>query len=158
MPLNAESVVLRPLIDGTANFFAIAAAAKGLNLEARVADDVPEELRCDGLRLKQILNNLLSNAVKFTPEGQIQLRVERGETSVLFHVQDTGPGIPLEMQEAVFERFRQGDARVSYEHGGTGLGLALARGLAELMKGSLTLVSRPGEGACFTLSLPLTQG
>jgi signal transduction histidine kinase len=137
MPLNAEPVVLRPLIDGTANFFAIAAAAKGLNLEARVAEDVPEQLSCDGLRLKQILNNLLSNAVKFTQEGQIQLLVERGEGTVLFHVQDTGPGIPADMQEAVFERFRQGNARVSYEHGGTGLGLALARGLAELMEGRL---------------------
>ncbi|KAB0584746.1 two-component sensor histidine kinase [Ideonella dechloratans] len=158
MPLNAEPVALRPLIDGTANFFAIAAAAKGLNLTARVAEDVPEQLSCDGLRLKQILNNLLSNAVKFTPEGQIQLLVERDVDSVLFQVQDTGPGIPPEMQEAVFERFRQGNARVSYEHGGTGLGLALARGLAELMEGELTLVSRPGEGACFTLRLPLRQG
>lgn len=158
MPLNAEPVALRPLIDGTANFFAIAAAAKGLNLTARVAEDVPEQLSCDGLRLKQILNNLLSNAVKFTPEGQVQLLVERDVDSVLFQVQDTGPGIPPEMQEAVFERFRQGNARVSYEHGGTGLGLALARGLAELMEGELTLVSRPGEGACFTLRLPLRQG
>ncbi|WP_374585141.1 cache domain-containing sensor histidine kinase [Ideonella dechloratans] len=158
MPLNAEPVALRPLIDGTANFFAIAAAAKGLNLTARVAEDVPEQLSCDGLRLKQILNNLLSNAVKFTPEGQVQLLVERDVDSVLFQVQDTGPGIPPDMQEAVFERFRQGNARVSYEHGGTGLGLALARGLAELMEGELTLVSRPGEGACFTLRLPLRQG
>lgn len=158
MPLNAEPVALRPLIDGTANFFAIAAAAKGLNLTARVTEDVPEQLSCDGLRLKQILNNLLSNAVKFTPEGQVQLLVERDVDSVLFQVQDTGPGIPPEMQEAVFERFRQGNARVSYEHGGTGLGLALARGLAELMEGELTLVSRPGEGACFTLRLPLRQG
>lgn len=157
MALNAEPVVLRPLIDGTANFFAIAAAAKGLNLTARVAEEVPEQLRCDGLRLKQILNNLLSNAVKFTPEGQIQLLVERSDARVVFHVQDTGPGIPVEMQETVFERFQQGHARVSYEHGGTGLGLALARGLAELMKGSLTLVSRPGEGARFTLSLPIQQ-
>ncbi|WP_225861952.1 sensor histidine kinase [Ideonella benzenivorans] len=153
--LSPEPVALRPLIDGTADFFAIAANAKGLRLTADIAPDVPAQVRCDGLRLKQILNNLLSNAIKFTPEGAVRLSVERQGNALLFHVRDTGPGIPPELQETVFERFQQGHARVSYDHGGTGLGLALARGLAELMQGSLTLTSRPGEGACFTLHLPL---
>lgn len=155
MALSPEPVALRPLIDGTADFFAIAASAKGLRLTADIAPDVPDQVHCDGLRLKQILNNLLSNAIKFTPAGEVRLSVERQGTALLFHVCDTGPGIPSELQETVFERFQQGHARVSYEHGGTGLGLALARGLAELMQGRLTLVSRLGEGACFTLRLPL---
>jgi len=69
-------------------------------------------------------------------------------------VRDTGPGIAPEVQKIIFEKFRQGNDRVSYEHGGTGLGLSLSRALAELMKGRLTVASAPGQGACFTLALP----
>ena len=71
-----------------------------------------------------------------------------------FHVRDPGPGIAADKQALVFEKFRQGDARVSYEHGGTGLGLALSRGLAELMGDTLTMASTPGQDACFTLAVP----
>jgi signal transduction histidine kinase len=74
------------------------------------------------------------------------------------HVVDTGPGIPEHLHARVFERFRQGDDRVAFQHGGTGLGLALSRALAELMGGTLTLQSQPGQGARFTLSLPLHKG
>jgi signal transduction histidine kinase len=116
---------------------------------------VPAILCCDDLRLKQVLNNLLSNALKFTHEGGVRIEVERKGEAVCFHVVDTGPGIAPELHETVFERFRQANARVSYEHGGTGLGLALSRGLAELMGGTLTLQSTPGQGARFTLALPL---
>ena len=71
------------------------------------------------------------------------------------HVVDSGPGIAAEQHELIFERFRQGNDRVSYQHGGTGLGLALSRALAELMGGRLTLRSSVGEGARFTLALPI---
>ena len=73
-----------------------------------------------------------------------------------FHVIDTGPGIPEHLHELIFEKFRQGSAQVSSEHGGTGLGLALSRALAELMQGELSVSSVPGEGARFTLTLPCT--
>jgi len=155
MELAPESLELRPLVSEIADYFALAANEKGLQLRARVEDDVPGTIVGDGLRLKQILNNLLSNAVKFTESGGVQLEVAVLGRELSFAVVDTGPGIPPEKQELIFEKFRQGDARVSYEHGGTGLGLPLSRGLAGLMDGQLTLRSVPGAGACFTLLLPL---
>jgi len=155
MPIHPEPVQLRPLLQGTRDFFAMPASAKGLTLDLAVADAVPETVLCDGLRLKQVLNNLLSNAVKFTELGGIRIVCEPAPGAVLFHVVDTGPGIAADKHALVFEKFRQGDERVSYQHGGTGLGLALSRALAELMGGTLTLQSSAGEGACFTLSLPM---
>lgn len=154
MPIHSDRQVLADLLHSTADFFAVTAADKGLKLEVRMAPDAPATLMCDGLRIKQILNNLLSNAMKFTKEGSVTLALDATPDSVCVHVIDTGPGIPVEQQELIFERFRQGGARVSYEHGGTGLGLALSRALAELMGGTLTVQSQPGQGSQFTLSLP----
>ena len=155
MTLQPEPHNLAELLQATMDFFALTAASKGLALTLHIDPQVPQALVCDGLRLKQILNNLLSNALKFTAQGSVKLTVEVVAGDVAFHVADTGPGIPKDMHEAVFEKFRQGHARVSYEHGGTGLGLALARSLAELMGGRLTVQSVPDQGACFTLRLPL---
>lgn len=156
--LAPEPVEVRPLVEGVIDFFALTAEEKGLALALQVADDVPARVHCDGLRLKQILNNLLSNAIKFTEQGSVLLKVERADGGLHFHVVDTGPGIEPAKQEQVFEKFRQGNARVSHQHGGTGLGLALSRALAELMRGRLTLRSRVGEGSTFTLALPQAGG
>lgn len=156
MPLNLEAVELRPLLQGTVDFFALAASGKGLELKLDVSQAVPAMLVCDSLRLKQVLNNLLSNAVKFTGQGSVTLAVTRRGEQVAFDVIDTGPGIPAELHDTVFEKFRQANDRVSYQHGGTGLGLALSKGLAELMNGRLSLESQPGAGARFSLSLPAT--
>jgi signal transduction histidine kinase len=154
MALNPQPQSLRELVDHTVGFFQVAAAAKQLDLSARIDPQAPETWLCDGLRLKQILNNLLSNAIKFTPTGSVAIEVEPAGENLVVQVMDTGPGIPQELHETVFERFRQGNARVSHDHGGTGLGLALARALAERMGGSLTLQSTLGQGARFTLTLP----
>jgi len=155
MSVEKGAVPLRALIDGAASFFAVTAAEKGLELSLHVADDVPPTVQGDELRLKQILNNLLSNAFKFTERGGVRIEADCDAAQLRLHVVDTGPGIPEHLHETIFERFRQGDDRVSYQHGGTGLGLALSRALAELMGGTLTVASRPGEGARFTLALPL---
>jgi signal transduction histidine kinase len=156
MPLTQEPIDLSSLVHGTIDFFRLSAEGKGLTLDCTVASDLPLTIRCDGLKLKQILNNLLSNAVKFTVVGGVNLRVSAHGQTLRFEVQDTGPGVAPNAQALIFEKFRQADARVSYEHGGTGLGLSLSRALTELMGGSLTLQSVPGQGATFTVTLPLT--
>lgn len=154
MPVSPEPVALAELLQSTLDFFSVTAAQKSLDLQLQLAPSTPQTLLCDGLRLKQILNNLLSNALKFTQEGRVTIEVEASEDLVSFHVVDTGPGIAPELHDTIFERFRQGNDRVSYEHGGTGLGLSLSRALAGLMGGTLTVQSSPGQGARFTLRLP----
>jgi len=155
MRIAAAPMALRPLLEGTAAFFAITAAEKSLTLAVQLAPGLPELIQADELRLKQILNNLLSNALKFSQQGGVTIAAEVQDQRLLVHVLDTGPGIAEHLQATIFERFRQGDASVSYQHGGTGLGLALSRALAELMGGTLTLQSQLGQGARFTLALPL---
>lgn len=155
MPLLSEPTELRQLVDDTLGFFAVSAAERGLSLSSELGPGLPERLPMDRLRVRQILNNLMANALKFTPSGGVRLEVERQGERWCCHVIDTGPGIAPELQELVFEKFRQAHDRVSYQHGGTGLGLALSRSLAALMGGTLTLSSTPGQGSRFTLCLPL---
>ena len=111
----------------------------------------------DARRMKQILVNLLGNAVKFTPEGgSVSLTVtgDPDRRAALFAVSDTGIGIREEDIKLLFRPFQQIDSRLSREYAGTGLGLALVRRMAELHGGSVSVVSRPGHGSCFTVALP----
>ena len=132
------------------------AQAKGLAVDLELADNLPESMEMDIQRVRQILNNLLNNAIKFTENGGIGLRVTLDGERVAFAVSDTGPGIPPEAQDVIFERFRQLDRFLTRDHGGTGLGLALARELAHLLGGDLVVRSTVGEGSTFTLFLPIT--
>jgi Na+/proline symporter/nitrogen-specific signal transduction histidine kinase len=122
--------------------------------------DAPEAvplLRADPDRLLQVLINLLSNAAKFVPPqgGRVQVRLRAAVEALTVEVQDNGPGVPLEQQALVFEKFRQGgDPR--HRPQGTGLGLPIARRIVEHFGGRLWLRQRPGEGACFGFDLPLT--
>lgn len=152
-----EPVAVHALLDEVTSLFRVSASAKGLALTVVEGPGIPATLNTDRLKLKQILHNLLSNAIKFTPAGAVTLSVERTAEAkhLCFHISDTGPGIAPEIQELIFEKFRQGNAHVSYEHGGTGLGLALSRELAGLLGGTLTLQSHVGDGSTFTLTLPL---
>lgn len=109
----------------------------------------------DHRRLKQILFNLLSNAVKFTESGSITLQVQQRETTLQFAVTDTGIGISAADQSKLFQAFQQIDGGLSRKYEGTGLGLALARKLARLHGGDITVESELGQGSCFTLHLPL---
>ncbi|WP_079433872.1 HAMP domain-containing sensor histidine kinase [Zoogloea sp. LCSB751] len=133
------------------------ARAKGLEVELELAADLPATVHTDALRVRQILNNLLNNAVKFTENGKIGLRVSREGAQLAFAVFDTGRGIPPEALELVFERFRQLDHFVTRDHGGSGLGLALARELAHLLGGGLSVTSRVGAGSTFTFHLPVQE-
>lgn len=136
------------------------AAAKRLALSFKVDDDVPGWVQADPTRLRQILLNLLSNALKFCDRGQVDFRVQRGvgalgEDLLMFEISDTGPGIDLDTQARLFQRFSQGDASTSRRHGGAGLGLEISRRLARAMGGDIHVASAPGQGARFTLALPL---
>jgi PAS domain S-box-containing protein len=112
-------------------------------------------MRADASKVEQVLLNPLSNAIKFTPEqGQVTLRCAIEDGRVLLHVDDTGPGIPLDRQAEIFEPFVQLDRTLQSPREGAGLGLAISRDLARGMGGELTVVSEVGAGSTFTLSLP----
>ena len=114
--------------------------------------------RTDPDKLRQIMINLVSNAVKFTPEGgRIRLYTTATDKTISIHVRDTGPGIPDDKREAVFEPFVQLDRGLTRTTEGTGLGLAISRGLARAMDGDVTLRSEIGVGSTFTLTLPRTH-
>lgn len=131
------------------------AQAKGLILNLKLENNLPATIETDPTRLRQILNNLLNNAVKFTEHGSIQLSVASEGDRVSFAVSDTGPGIPPEAQEQIFEKFKQLEHFLTRSHGGTGLGLALVKQLAEHMGGSVAVVSTVGEGSTFTVTFPV---
>ncbi|WP_310494864.1 sensor histidine kinase [Dechloromonas sp.] len=155
MRFNQIAISLADVASESAAGHQVSAEAKGLQFELQLAEDLPAEITTDPTRLRQILNNLLSNAVKFTETGQISLRISRVGHQVAFAVRDTGPGIPQESRETIFEKFKQLENFLTREHGGTGLGLALVRQLAEHMGGMVTLESEVGVGSTFTVYLPL---
>ena len=134
--------------------FAGKAAQRNLALLLDISEETPAQFPCDEVRIRQILDNLLSNAIKFTDQGSVNVIVSVRNKTLRIQVSDTGPGIAPHLQETIFEQFRQADARVSYQHGGTGLGLALSRSLARRMGGDLTVRSRVGQGARFLLAIP----
>lgn len=113
--------------------------------------------RTDPDKLRQIMINLISNAVKFTPAGgRVRVSCTLKKTSVSIHVEDNGPGIPRDKQEAVFEPFVQLDRGLTRTTDGTGLGLAISRGLARGMGGDVQLRSDVGVGSVFTVTVPLS--
>jgi signal transduction histidine kinase len=125
----------------------------GLEVDAAVG-----EMRADERKFKQILLNLLTNAVKFTPDGgRIEVRARRDADSIVVAVHDTGIGIAVEDQGAVFEEFRQVGRDYTNKQEGTGLGLALTRKFVELHGGRIWLESEPGKGSTFTFTLPVKQ-
>lgn len=128
---------------------------KGLEMIARVLPETPALLRGDAGRLRQVLFNLIGNAVKFTVRGGVAITAgPAGPGRIKVTVRDTGPGIPEDMQARIFEEFAQANAAHARMHGGTGLGLAIVRKLCATMGGLVSVTSRPGEGAAFTVDLP----
>lgn len=155
MVLELREVPLRPLLDRVIQSHRPPALDKGLVLALEVADDVPETLRCDATRLSQVLINLIDNAIKFTDEGRVDITVSRNGSQLCLKVADTGCGIAGDMQDHVFERFRQVESFLTRRHAGTGLGLALVKELTALMGGNVVLHSVPGKGSEFVVNLPL---
>lgn len=162
LKIEYESFSPRQMIEDVRLLLSPVATRKGIDLKTEVMTDVPEILVSDAGRLRQVLINLGGNAIKFTDSGSVTIRLEgagEGNPGLWdLSVADTGPGLTREQQERIFQPFVQGDASSSRRHGGTGLGLAISRRLVELMKGSISVVSRVNEGSRFTARLPMSAG
>jgi signal transduction histidine kinase/CheY-like chemotaxis protein len=146
---------LRRLTLETVRFWAPEARRKRLTFRLEGAKRLPAWVSGDPTRLRQVLNNLLSNALKFTEAGSITLSVAAGAGRLTLTVSDTGPGMDAGQLARLFTAYGQGSDSVARTHGGTGLGLQISRELARLMGGDLTVTSAPGQGAAFTVELPL---
>ena len=163
--LDADQVALAPesisVVDVVTDVLAsleIETRAKGLYLRTEIGSDALTPIRTDRLRLRQILVNLLANAIKFTETGGIRVSLRAMRTASeelrIIDVSDSGIGIEPDRQAQLFEPFRQADSSISNVYGGTGLGLALSKRLAEKLQGTLTLLqSTPGAGSTFRLTV-----
>lgn len=155
---------LRQLLRDVVDLLRPLAIDKSLSLGWGTGDGVPDRLRSDPVRLRQILVNLIGNAVKFTPAGSVEVRAERagtcGDGGLLLRISvaDTGIGIPDDLRPRLFQRFTQGDGSTTRRFGGTGLGLAICRELAALLGGEIDVDSVEGEGSVFHLTIPCQPG
>ncbi len=154
--LTLESIAYSPseIVDTVVTLFAERAGAKGLDLAAYVAPDVPAELVGDPVRVTQVLSNLVNNALKFAERGHVSLRVERRAGQVRFLVADTGIGIPADKLGTIFDAFSQADQTTTRRFGGTGLGLSICKRLVDAMEGGIDVASVEGEGSEFFFDLP----
>jgi signal transduction histidine kinase/CheY-like chemotaxis protein len=153
-----ERFAVAPLVESVVELLAPRAHDKGLEIASFVAPDVPTETVGDAARLRQVLLNLAGNAVKFTERGGVGLRVVPDARALMISIIDTGPGVPFDRRDAIFQDFEQGDETIARQHGGTGLGLAISKRLVERMDGRLWLADSSVSGSTFVISLPLVAG
>jgi signal transduction histidine kinase/ActR/RegA family two-component response regulator len=154
LDLDCVAFDLRESLQTVVKSLAFRAREKGLQLECSVEPGVPEILRGDPFRLRQIIVNLVGNAIKFTHSGSVEIRVSRlpaveGAATVRFSIADTGIGIAPGLVDRLFEPFVQADGSASRRYGGTGLGLAIVSQLVNLMSGEVSVESTHGKGSCF---------
>jgi signal transduction histidine kinase len=156
LTLHREIASLGELVKGAATAAQAKAAAKGLAFKLDVAAGADGPVETDVQRLRQVLAKLLDNAVKFTEAGEVALTVKRADAAqVVLEVRDTGVGFDDDTARRMFNPFEQADGSLTRRFGGVGLGLAICRGLVELMDGAITAEGRPGKGATFRVELPL---
>lgn len=157
--IEAKPFDLPELMDSIAAMTAAESEKRGIPVEIAISPAVPAQLVGDPKRVRQILLNFVSNALKFSGRGQVSVTVwcktvSPASTEVIFAVSDEGPGISPGEQKRLFTRFERGAAAQQGRVPGTGLGLALCKGLAEKMGGRIWLESEPGRGSCFSFSAP----
>jgi CheY-like chemotaxis protein len=163
MGLDVIDFDLRATVEDVTELLAARAHEKGLEVIGFVEHDVPEALKGDPGRLRQILMNLVGNAIKFTEEGEVAVQARMTEdrpdsVSVPFEVRDTGIGMTGKQQGCVFESFTQADSSTTHRFGGTGLGLAINRQLVGLMGGELGVESGLGVRSTFWFEVPFEKG
>jgi signal transduction histidine kinase len=162
MKISNEPFEFHKLINALNAIYVSQCQQKGLRYETKIPSEIDRILIGDSLRLNQILLNLLSNALKFTSSGTISLTVEKlreEQTAVYlrFIVADTGCGISEEMLPRLFKPFEQESAQTAILHGGSGLGLSIAKNLVGLLGGTISVESKKGKGSAFTVDLPFTR-
>jgi signal transduction histidine kinase/CheY-like chemotaxis protein len=148
---------LHVLLEEMESMFRPPAVAKGLELAVLQCEEIPRTIHTDPVRIRQCLINLINNAIKFTQTGHVYVNVSRKQqqdkTFIQFDIEDTGIGIAPDKQDKIFELFTQADNTTSQKYGGTGLGLAISKKLAKLLGGELTVISQPGVGSVFTITI-----
>jgi signal transduction histidine kinase/DNA-binding response OmpR family regulator/HPt (histidine-containing phosphotransfer) domain-containing protein len=161
LELDPVRFELREILGDPLRMLGLKADEKNVELVCSVAEDVPDDLVGDSLRLRQILMNLIGNALKFTERGEVALEVRRGGNGsarggeeVQFSVRDTGIGIAEDKKHTIFSAFTQADGSTTRRYGGTGLGLTISRSLVEMMGGRIWFESEAGRGTVFHFVLP----
>ncbi len=150
----------REIVEEVQDLFLEVADKKGLKYESVISPNVPQQVRGDSGRLRQVLTNLVGNAMKFTEKGKVSVRLQVQETSgatvlLRFEVKDTGIGIDPSARERIFESFAQADQSTTRRYGGTGLGLTIAKQLSQIMGGGIGLDSQIGSGSTFWFTVRL---
>ncbi|MFA7410818.1 MAG: response regulator [Tissierellaceae bacterium] len=160
---SEENFNFTTFLESFVQFFKFQANKKGLEFQYTLDPRIANRLRGDAEKLNQILFNLLGNALKFTDQGHIRLEIELleemdSDLSILFHVIDTGIGIPSDKVDEIFEGFNQLDLSASKKHAGTGLGLTITKSLVHLLGGQISVDSILGQGSRFTVQLRFLKG
>ena len=150
LPVNLEST-----ISGLNSMFDPLARQKSLGLRFEAHGELPETVITDPVRLRQILVNLIANALRYTVVGEVTVQWWHHDNQLRVEISDTGPGIPADSRQLIFQPFAQLDS--DRGKGGIGLGLSICQKMAEALYGSLTLDSVPGQGSTFTLSIPCVE-
>jgi two-component sensor histidine kinase len=171
MTINEANFDLYRLLNDVENMFQLKANDKGLHLLFERTPEVPQYVRTDEVKLRQVLINLLSNAIKFTKAGRVSVRVsvvsgqwsvekqrttDNGQRTLQFEVEDTGSGIAPDELDSIFKAFVQAKATQKFQEG-TGLGLTIARSFVQLMGGDINVSSQLGKGTVFEFNIPVSR-
>lgn len=157
LTLDVKPMRFQECVQQLARMFELQAAGKGLAFRHEVSGSLPEVVRTDEKRMRQVLINVIGNAVKFTAAGQVVFRLGYAREMAVFEIEDTGPGIAPDEIERIFEPFARGSASGTTSSGGTGLGLTISKMLTDLMGGEMTVQSRLGHGTLFRIRLFLPE-
>ncbi len=155
--LSNDTVHFAPFLDQIASMFRYQARSKELKFLYDRPENLPEFIRTDQKRLRQILINLLSNAIKFTRTGSVSFKVQYRAQMATFHITDTGPGIPANEIDLIFAPFERGTNPHTREQPGVGLGLSITHALVQILGGDIRVKSKQGKGTTFTLRLMLGE-
>lgn len=155
--LEAAAFDLETVVAEAGEIATTLAESKGVALEVTIDPSAAGAWTGDAARLRQVLYNLIANGLKFTAEGAVRVRADGGPQGLTITVADSGIGIASDVLPRLFDKFQQGEAGATRRFGGAGVGLAVCRGLVDLMQAAIEVESEPGRGSAFTLRLPLAR-